>query len=789
MTSSRYSFRTLLAALLAVSALAILAASASAAITVPPSNFEGGDGDLIVNHGGTDWATPAPHLSQVTDDDSAAFSAFVTGSKEQDPGNWDLGPASAPSKADILHAAYANDVVGGDLYFYGAFQRLDGSGNANVSFELNRLPGTFANGNDNVPIRSEGDLLITFDGNNSNGVRVGMCIWHGDRDGESSSATGAGNFGWYTLPGFGTGQKLKGNDNCTLLTTVSNATATGSMNNGSVNASSLNQFSASIADNQFGEMSVNVSDALRRSGIISPCVAFGSAWIHSRSSDAPLSSMQDFVQPTGISAATPCSIDLEKSVAVQKPGDPAPATSEYADADSASSAVVADTGDTLNYLIVLTNPGANAVTLKNGQPEDSKCGTPLTLVSQKDSADATDGSPTLLNPGDVWTYSCTHVFGDTATDGNLYTNTASVIGAVGDPSACTAASASPCVHDSDPANVQRAGKIEIEKVNDGGAQGDLFDFTTSLDLSASGFSITGGQTKTFDHLVPNSGGGLSYTVTEGALAAGYRLTSLTCDDTDDSSTTADTATIVVDSGETVHCIYTNRFTSPGIAIDKTGPANATAGDLLPYTLTVTNPGQESLSGVAVTDQQCTTTPALQVKNEGPNDTGADFLDPGDSWVYSCSGQTALGQSSFDNTACVSGSDVFGRGVNACDSVTTALAQPPQPPQQVVLGERVEPGTARIAGATGCVARKFKVTVRGTQIAKVEFRVDGKKRASLSKPDSQGRFVFKVDPKKFKPGSHLLQAKSTFTTASGTPSKTMKLRFARCVRRTAPAFTG
>jgi hypothetical protein len=501
--------------------------------------------------------------------------------------------------------------------------------------------------------------------------------------------------------------------------------------------------------------------------------------------------MQDYVGPSGIQAATPCSIDLEKSVAVQKLGDSSlPAAGDYADADSTDSAVVADTGDTLHYLITLTNPGANAVTLQSGEPTDDRCGTPLTLVSKKDSGGADDGSTGTLNPGDVWTYSCTHVFGDAGTDGNLYTNVAGVIGYVGSTpiTPCTANSAAPCVHDSDPANVQRAGTIEIEKINDGGPANDQFAFSTSTDLSATGFSLAGGQTQTFGHLVPNGDGSLTYSVTEGALAAGYRLTDLTCDDDDDTTTdrATATATIQVDSGETVHCTYTNRYTTPGIAIDKAGPANATAGDLLPYTLTVTNPGQESLSGVAVTDQQCTTTPALQVKNEGPNNTGADFLDPGDSWVYSCSGQTAAGQSSFENTACVSGSDTFGRGVNSCDSVTTTLAQPPQ---QVVLGERVEPGEARIAGATGCVARKFNVTVRGKQIAKVEFRVDGKKRASLSKPDSQGRFVFKVDPKKFKAGSHLLQAKSTFTAASGTPAKTMKLRFARCVRRTAPAFTG
>ena len=132
----------------------------------------------------------------------------------------------------MLHAAYGTDTIFNattnrdNLFFYGAFQRVAGDGNANVSFELNKQPGLYDNGTDDVPIRSEGDLLITFDGNNSGGVTVRMCMWHGDREGESSAAAGASTFGWYTLPGFGNGgTKLKGNDNCTLLSSALNPTA------------------------------------------------------------------------------------------------------------------------------------------------------------------------------------------------------------------------------------------------------------------------------------------------------------------------------------------------------------------------------------------------------------------------------------------------------------------------------------------------------------------------------------------------------------------------------------
>ena len=331
------------------------------------------------------------------------------------------------------------------------------------------------------------------------------------------------------------------------------------------------------------------------------------------------------------------------------------------------------------------------------------------------------------------------------------------------------------------------GKVEIAKINNAGPASDSFSYDASAALSGD-FSLQGGQVQTVSNVTPNTGPGSvagSYTVTEGPTGAGYRLTALSCDDGDSTgSTSTRTATLNVEAGETVRCTFTNGFSAPGIAIDKSGPANATAGDLLPYTIVVTNPGQEPLTGVAVTDPQCTTAPALQTKNRGDGVDGSpDTLDPGDSWVYTCSGQTQNGQTSYVNQACVEARDEFGRVVNACDDVNTVLAQ------QQVLGDQPIPGQARLAGRSGCVAKVFYATVRGRQIEKVVFRIDGKKRATLTRADSRGRYRLRVNPRAFKPGSHLLVARTTFVEDSGTAPKTMRLRFQRCVKRTAPAFTG
>ena len=139
---------------------------------------------------------------------------------------------------------------------------------------------------------------------------------------------------------------------------------------------------------------------------------------------------------------------------------------------------------------------------------------------------------------------------------------------------------------------------------------------------------------------------------------------------------------------------------PAIDIEKTGPATATVGDALAYTLTVTNPGDVSFAAqeVVVTDPKCEAPPA------GPN-TGSDAtpgqLDPGDTWTYTCTAQTA-GQpaGTFVNTANVSGKDFLGKTVTDTDDFPTMLNA------QAVLPETIVSGTARLRGPSGCVKGPF-----------------------------------------------------------------------------------
>lgn len=1163
--------RVLAAALIAAVCLLVAGvAAASAAVTVFPSKFEGGDGNLQVNTpGNTDWESFSGTLTPLPDGSGAGDSQYAGGAqgKEQDPGSWLLNTGTvSPGKSDILEATTRADVASGDIFLYAAFQRMDGSGNANVSFELNQLaPPNNLFDNDNnattpaIPKRTEGDLLITFDGNNSNGVTVGMCKWHGDERGESSSDPAHNSFGWYTLPGYksgpGGGSKLQGSANCTPVSTTVPAQAAGAMNNGVLHndpdgaAGPLDKIipnmSADIGDNLFGEMSVDLSAALKELGQPTACFNFGSVWMHSRSSDTPTSNMIDYVSPQAIQGAVSCGISVDKTVAALPAGQ-TPDNSTVYHAGTPADPSFAQDGDTLFYKLAVTNTGQTPIALDKITDAQCSLGSDVNVSTLTPSSFNGDSSTGSFDPGDTWTFACSHPF--TSADSSPYTNTVVVDGHGGATSNCpvhpSATPTLPCVGATDSAVTSRLpkltvikhlspsgdpglfnlqidgataggatdvtdggttgaqfesignhtvseaagtgtslgdyqksidcvdgggqgssvaatpagddggpltvalaagddvvctitnvretgtltvekdltpandggkfnlqidnstaggasnvgdggttggvtvntgshnvretagtgtsltdyqksiecrtgggsgsivastaagaddggnlsvpvaygadikcvisnvadGKVHIVKVNDGGDPADQFGFGASTPLASNSdttpalqvggtFALKGGDTREFSSVKPNSAG--DYTVGE-SVTAGYRLVDITCDDGSSAHPSEDpaanaaglsdtSATINVDPGEDVTCTFTNKaihsstvvvkagdehvyhdgtmsftftvtntgdgplhditisdskcpnvqgpakvegpndsgasFLDPGdvwtytcsmpvpahqageenpvvnvvtvgakdefgrpvgdtdqhstrilhpqIAIDKTGPVSATQGDPVPYTLNVTNPGDESFaaSTVVVTDAQCAAAPVVQQKSRGTDaDATPDSLDPGDSWVYTCSVQSQAGQSSITNTGCAQGADQYGRQVNACDDATTPLAT------QQVLGDRPV-GTARLAGLTGCVARPFYATVVGKNIKQVVFRIDGRKRATISNADTQGRYKLRVDPRKFKKGSHLLEAQSVFTQDALPAKKSMKLRFARCVRRTAPAFTG
>lgn len=128
------------------------------------------------------------------------------------------------------------------------------------------------------------------------------------------------------------------------------------------------------------------------------------------------------------------------------------------------------------------------------------------------------------------------------------------------------------------------------------------------------------------------------------------------------------------------------------------------------------------------------------------------------------------------------------GINFGNQPLQAVA--PENPGQVVLGERITPGRARLLGPAGCTSRVFHARIRGVKIAKVVFKLDGRRIKTLTRKNFRGTYAVRIDPRRLRLGVHRLVATVTFARGSATKAKTFRLAFQRCPRALrAPRFTG
>src|SRR4051812_13998653 len=255
------------------------------------------------------------------------------------------------------------------------------------------------------------------------------------------------------------------------------------------------------------------------------------------------------------------------------------------------------------------------------------------------------------------------------------------------------------------------------------------------------------------------------------------------------------------------------FFHPAIDIEKSGPATATAGALLTYTLDVRDPGDTAFAAadVAVTDAKCKAAPALQSTN---GDTTPDVLNPGDHWTYTCQVQTAAGQTSVVNVADVQGTDEHAKVVTDEDTFTTTLTQPTPPsnptptstpvapvvapaavaPAQQVAGvtetSRPARGTAALRGPRVCpTTRSVKASVSGRQIRRVTFFVRGHKVKTVTKADSNGRFTLTLRTASLPRGANSVPARVGFPAPSQTGARNLPIPIPGCPQALGPQFPG
>jgi hypothetical protein len=159
----------------------------------------------------------------------------------------------------------------------------------------------------------------------------------------------------------------------------------------------------------------------------------------------------------------------------------------------------------------------------------------------------------------------------------------------------------------------------------------------------------------------------------------------------------------------------------------------------------------------------------------------EVADPG----YTCTAPTGC---KYDVT--FTGGQVVAVGEFGNHPNSAQQTAPAQAPGQAVLGTRITPGRARMLGPTGCTARAFHARVSGVKIAKVVFRLDGRRIKTLTRKNFRGTYAVRIDPRRLRLGVHRLVATVTFQRGSATKAKTFRLAFQRCPRALrAPRFTG
>ena len=439
-------------------------------------------------------------------------------------------------------------------------------------------------------------------------------------------------------------------------------------------------------------------------------------------------------------------------------------------------------GETIDYQMVVTNTGDVPLHV---DLTDAHCdGTPVPPANVNPATDT-------LAPGQSWTFTCSHVV--VAGDAPSYTNTVSVTGT--DSNQHTVGP----VDDSVVANVLEPVVKVVKSGPDFSYEGQTITFHYSVTnpgtVPLSNVHVTDDKCSpvSTDPVQKVNDNGNSTLDNPGQDGVNPEEWIFSCSLTVPANTAGpivNTATVTAQdpTGKqvTAQSQHTTVILHPAVAIAKTGPATALAGTAVTYTLTVTNPGDEPLPApfVGVSDPLCQAPPALQAKTR---DSGADptpdTLDPGDAWIYTCVVQTTTSQTEVDNTAHVSAQDPHGKPVSADAAAKTILTAPP------IVPAPTPPATAKLNGPTSCASNAFKVRVSGQNIISVKFYVDNKVVKTLKKPNSGTQFTLAISPSKYGKGVHHVKTVITFSAATKTKPRTLRLTFQRCPPHVKPFFTG
>src|SRR4051794_20941453 len=792
------------------------------------STFQGGDGNQASEGPFNDWdALQSAGRVGHNADPNVNDTAFAGGTKEGDPAAWHFTTEAggvSPAKSNILDAWAAGDQpVGGRTFLYLAFTRAAPTGDTFLTFELNQDGQLWTNpAGAKIPCRRDGDILVSYE--ISNTAAVFLRQW---RTTKTDAATGCAQTG--TVVPFA---RVK-----------ADVQAQGAFNGGPIANHLPGFFGAGIPGVQFGEAALDL-EALLGPVFQGGCFAFGSIWMHSRSSTSYTSQMQDIVGSRPIDLRT-CAAEGTKffdldADGVRDPGDPGiPGFEIFADynhngqLDPGEPSTVSDS--TGRYVLDdIRPPGGGSYTLRER----------LLITRRRATTD--------------WVCSFPHG----GVDGGF--------GAVGASLSCGWGPI-------DPDQVPNAtgkdfgnwypAQLTVRKVL--APASDLGRYNLVVNGHVAVANAQNGSSVTLD--VPPG----FYTVSEEPVAptdpTQYTST-VECKFLTRSSR-AGSGTIFenlsLPAGGRATCTFRNvRVGAPAIAIDKSGPAVATAGDTLRYILRVTNPGSIPFPSdqVEVSDPACDARPKLTDKSDGSgSDDSPGTLDHGDTWTYECSRKTdEPGEdcqlSVVGNTATATGitggvtvddSSKIDTTLTCPDEPTPVPPVPPDPPvppnptnplvprqpatpiplTPVVPGQPDQPGAvippgprppappppraprgrrtrrgappprrppppaagrSAVAGIQSasqgrCVSRLSRITLHGTRISRATVFVDGRLVRRLRGTPLQRRMTISR-PGRLAPGRHRVTVRVVFTLGSGTSPLTLTRSVTIC-RAPKPRFTG
>src|SRR5829696_10322067 len=219
-------------------------------VSLAGSNFEiDTDANLKVDDAAPslDWAN-VTEIRKADSRSGANDESFGQGTKEDTAVPTVVSGSIPPNKSDLKFFGVYQEGSSSAGFLNLFWSRVqDPTGTTNMDFEFNQSKTASSNGV--TPVRTTGDLLITYDlSNGGTNPTLGKRTWNGTSWGP--------------------------------LTAFSDAVAAGSINTSPIPAAASDSLGAQSA-RTFGEASIRLSAILGTSG----CTTFGSAYLKSRSSD------------------------------------------------------------------------------------------------------------------------------------------------------------------------------------------------------------------------------------------------------------------------------------------------------------------------------------------------------------------------------------------------------------------------------------------------------------------------------------------------------------------------